>query len=141
MEETSSPVLLEHLFRREAGRIVSWLIGLPLAGAIAILFLPRQTPGILRWTTLLVMGGTLAASLLLLDAPIQMTQYQPQTGYIEMTNTGTATWKAGVVKLAPIPRDTPSDFQAPSWLSPTRVSTLAAAPLKLLHRLAEPLGG
>src|ERR1700722_6331451 len=28
MEEASSPVLLEHLFRREAGRIVSWLIGL-----------------------------------------------------------------------------------------------------------------
>jgi RNA polymerase sigma-70 factor (ECF subfamily) len=28
MEETSSPVLLEHLFRREAGRIVSWLVGL-----------------------------------------------------------------------------------------------------------------
>ena len=28
MEEASSPMLLEHLFRREAGRIVSWLIGL-----------------------------------------------------------------------------------------------------------------
>lgn len=28
MEEPSSPVLLEHLFRREAGRIVSWLAGL-----------------------------------------------------------------------------------------------------------------
>jgi RNA polymerase sigma-70 factor, ECF subfamily len=28
MEEPSSPVLLEHLFRREAGRIVSWLVGL-----------------------------------------------------------------------------------------------------------------
>jgi RNA polymerase sigma-70 factor (ECF subfamily) len=28
MVETSSPVLLEHLFRREAGRIVSWLVGL-----------------------------------------------------------------------------------------------------------------
>ena len=28
MEEASSPVLLEHLFRREVGRIVSWLIGL-----------------------------------------------------------------------------------------------------------------
>ena len=28
MVEASSPVLLEHLFRREAGRIVSWLVGL-----------------------------------------------------------------------------------------------------------------
>lgn len=28
MEESSSPVLLEHLFRRQAGRIVSWLAGL-----------------------------------------------------------------------------------------------------------------
>jgi RNA polymerase sigma-70 factor, ECF subfamily len=28
MKEPGSPVLLEHLFRREAGRIVSWLIGL-----------------------------------------------------------------------------------------------------------------
>jgi NADH-quinone oxidoreductase subunit M len=54
----------------ESPSLLSWLIGLPLAGAVAILFLPRQTPGILRWTTLLVMGGTLAASLLLLDAPM-----------------------------------------------------------------------
>jgi RNA polymerase sigma-70 factor, ECF subfamily len=28
MQESSSPVLLEHLFRREAGRIVAWLAGL-----------------------------------------------------------------------------------------------------------------
>lgn len=28
MEDASSPVLLEHLFRRQAGRIVSWLTGL-----------------------------------------------------------------------------------------------------------------
>jgi MYXO-CTERM domain-containing protein len=57
--------------------------------------------------------------------PIPMTVGAAQKGSIDMTNTGTATWKAGVVKLAPIPRDQPSPFQAPSWLSPTRVSTLA----------------
>ena len=28
MDEQSSPVLLEHLFRREAGRMVAWLAGL-----------------------------------------------------------------------------------------------------------------
>src|SRR6202789_2151194 len=28
MQESGSPVLLEHLFRREAGRIVAWLSGL-----------------------------------------------------------------------------------------------------------------
>jgi NADH-quinone oxidoreductase subunit M len=54
----------------ESPALLSWLIGLPLAGAVAILFLPRQTPGLVRWTTLLVMGGTLAASLLLLETPM-----------------------------------------------------------------------
>jgi NADH-quinone oxidoreductase subunit M len=54
----------------ESPTLLSWLIGLPLAGAVAILFLPRQTPGVLRWTTLLVMLGTLAASLLLLETPM-----------------------------------------------------------------------
>ena len=48
------------------------------------------------------------------------------TGYIELTNTGSQTWKAGTTKLAPIPRDTPSPFADASWLSPTRVSTVAA---------------
>ena len=48
------------------------------------------------------------------------------TGYIELTNTGTQTWKTGTTKLAPIPRDKPSPFADKSWLSPTRVSTVAA---------------
>jgi hypothetical protein len=47
-------------------------------------------------------------------------------GFIELTNTGTQTWKAGTTKLATIPRDKPSPFADPSWLSPTRVSTVAA---------------
>jgi NADH-quinone oxidoreductase subunit M len=54
----------------ESPTLLSWLIGLPMAGAAAILFLPRQTPAVLRWTTMLVMFGTLAASLLLLQVPM-----------------------------------------------------------------------
>jgi MYXO-CTERM domain-containing protein len=48
------------------------------------------------------------------------------TGYIELTNSGTQTWKSGTTKLAPIPRDTASPFADKSWLSPTRISTVAA---------------
>jgi lysozyme len=48
------------------------------------------------------------------------------TGYIELTNSGTQPWKAGTTKLAPIPRDKPSAQADKSWLSPTRVSTVAA---------------
>jgi hypothetical protein len=47
-------------------------------------------------------------------------------GYFELTNTGTQTWKAGVTKLAPIPRDKSSPFADSTWLSPTRVSSVAA---------------
>lgn len=47
----------------EVPNLLSWLIGLPLAGAVAILFLPRQAPRLLKATTFLVMIGTLIASL------------------------------------------------------------------------------
>jgi NADH-quinone oxidoreductase subunit M len=50
----------------EPATLLAWLIGLPTAGAIAILFLPRQAPRLLKATTLLVMIGTLAASIPLL---------------------------------------------------------------------------
>jgi hypothetical protein len=48
------------------------------------------------------------------------------TGSFQLTNTGTQAWKAGTVKLAPIPRDVASPFADPKWLSPTRISTVAA---------------
>jgi len=48
------------------------------------------------------------------------------TGYIELTNSGTQPWKAGTTKLAPIPRDKASAFADKSWLSTTRISTVAA---------------
>ncbi len=51
----------------ESHSILSWLIALPMLGAIAILFLPRQTPGLLKGTTLFIMAGTLIASLPLLS--------------------------------------------------------------------------
>jgi NADH-quinone oxidoreductase subunit M len=54
----------------EPPTLLSWLIGLPIAGAMAILFLPRQTPGLLRWVTLLIMFGTLGASVILLGVPM-----------------------------------------------------------------------
>jgi NADH-quinone oxidoreductase subunit M len=50
----------------EPATLLSWLIGLPFVGAIAILFLPRQAPRLLKTTTLFVMLGTLFASLPLL---------------------------------------------------------------------------
>ncbi|MBX3189328.1 MAG: NADH-quinone oxidoreductase subunit M [Labilithrix sp.] len=50
----------------ESTSLLSWLIGLPLAGAIAILFLPRQAPRLLKATTLLVMFATMLATIPLL---------------------------------------------------------------------------
>ena len=48
------------------------------------------------------------------------------TGWVKLKNIGTETWKAGTVKLAPIPRDKPSPFASPSWLSDHRISTPSA---------------
>jgi hypothetical protein len=59
-------------------------------------------------------------------APYSVHQGDVATGYIELTNTGTQPWKAGTTKLAPIPRDKASPFADKSWLSPTRISTVAA---------------
>jgi MYXO-CTERM domain-containing protein len=61
-------------------------------------------------------------------APTALTVHEGDVakGFIELTNTGAKPWKAGTTKLAPIPRDKPSPFADASWLSPTRVSTVAA---------------
>jgi GH25 family lysozyme M1 (1,4-beta-N-acetylmuramidase) len=48
------------------------------------------------------------------------------TGWVKLKNTGKQTWKKNVVKLAPIPRDQPSPYQAPSWLTAARISTVTA---------------
>lgn len=48
-------------------------------------------------------------------------------GYVDVKNTGTADWTPNATKLAPTPRDKPSAAGGAGWLSPTRVSTVAAA--------------
>ena len=53
--------------RAESTTLLSWLIGLPLAGAVAILFLPRQAPRVLRGVTMLVMFATIALTIPLLN--------------------------------------------------------------------------
>ena len=60
---------------RRAATLLTWLIGLPLAGAIAILFLPRQSPKLLRVVTLGTMLGTLFASIPLLRVDMGRTYH------------------------------------------------------------------
>jgi NADH-quinone oxidoreductase subunit M len=50
----------------ESTHLLSWLIGLPLGGAVAILFMPRQSPRLLKATTFIIMMVTLFASVALL---------------------------------------------------------------------------
>ncbi len=50
----------------ESATILSWLIGLPFAGAIAILFLPRQSPALLKAVTFVVMIATFFVAMPLL---------------------------------------------------------------------------
>ena len=57
---------------------------------------------------------------------VSLTVGQTATGSIDLKNTGAKTWPAGVVRLAPIPRDAASSFASASWVSPTRVSANAA---------------
>jgi NADH-quinone oxidoreductase subunit M len=59
----------------EAGHLLSWIVWLPLVGALAVLFVPRQSHGALRWTTLLVMAVTFAVSLAILRVPMGRTYH------------------------------------------------------------------
>jgi NADH-quinone oxidoreductase subunit M len=54
----------------EARHLLSWIIGLPVLTAVAVLFLPRQSHGLLRGTTLVSMLATLALSVPLLRVPM-----------------------------------------------------------------------
>ncbi len=54
----------------ESKSLLSWLLRLPLGGAIAVLFLPRQAPRVLRGVTMGLMFATLATSLVLLRVPM-----------------------------------------------------------------------
>jgi NADH-quinone oxidoreductase subunit M len=62
----AAPAEGEAAAANEMPSLLAWLIGLPIAGAIAILFLPRQAPRLLKATTLIVMFGTFAAAIPLL---------------------------------------------------------------------------
>ena len=76
------------------------------------------------------------------QGPIQLTIGETGMGYVEWKNVGTATWKAGETKLAPTPRDKASPLADSAWLSPTRVSTLAAdVPPGATGRFTLPLRG
>ncbi len=54
----------------EPKHLLSWLLALPLGGAVAVLFLPRQAPRLLKATTLILMLVTLAACAPLLSVPM-----------------------------------------------------------------------
>jgi lysozyme len=60
------------------------------------------------------------------DPALAMAVGEEIDGFFELKNVGTATWKAGVTKLAPTPRDKPSPLGNDGWLSGTRVSALDA---------------
>jgi len=64
------PSAIEDELPTEWPHLLNVLIGLPLLGSFAILFLPRQSPKLLRGFTLAVLLATLAASLLLLRVPM-----------------------------------------------------------------------
>jgi NADH-quinone oxidoreductase subunit M len=51
----------------ESTTLLSWIMALPLVGALAVLFLPRQAPKLIQGFTLIVMMGTLAIALPLLS--------------------------------------------------------------------------
>ncbi len=59
----------------ESGHLLSWVVWMPLVGAIAVLFVPRQSHATLRWTTLLVMAATLALSLPLMRVQMGRTYH------------------------------------------------------------------
>jgi len=54
----------------EGGHLLSWTIGLPMAGAVVVLLLPRAAERFQQMTTLVVMLGTFALALPLLRVPM-----------------------------------------------------------------------
>lgn len=60
------------------------------------------------------------------QTPLTIGVGQATEAWIDLKNVGSETWKAGVTKLAPTPRDQASPLATSEWLSPTRVSTVSA---------------
>ncbi len=71
-------------------------------------------------------GTFLAQTFPLAPAAVTVSLGAVAKGTIQLTNTGTKPWIAGTTKLAIIPREQASSFADTSWLSPTRVATVAA---------------
>ncbi len=59
------------------------------------------------------------------DGFVVVEQGSTAQGYVDVRNDGHVTWDS-TVRLAPTPRDQPSDVAAASWMSPTRVATADA---------------
>src|SRR6202035_2495869 len=59
----------------ETAHLLSWIVFLPIGGAIAVLFMPRQSHAALRWTTVGLMLATLVVSLPLLRIPMGRTYH------------------------------------------------------------------
>ncbi len=74
--------------------------------------------------------------------PLTIGVGQSVQAWIDLKNVGSETWKAGVTKLAPTPRDQASPLATSAWLSPTRVSTPSAdVPPGATGRFLIPLEG
>ncbi|MSP61319.1 MAG: hypothetical protein EXR72_13435 [Myxococcales bacterium] len=58
-------------------------------------------------------------------APLVLTVGETVDGWIDFKNIGTDKWPAGATRLAPTPRDQPSQVAGPGWIAPHRVSSLA----------------
>jgi hypothetical protein len=61
------------------------------------------------------------------EGSVKLEEGETVDGWFELRNTGTATWSPSLTRLAPTPRDQASPLADPSWLSPARVSGVAAS--------------
>ncbi|WP_394820753.1 NuoM family protein [Pendulispora albinea] len=57
----------------ESAQLLAWIIGIPIAGSVIVLLLPRESPRILQGATLFLMFATLALSLPLLSVDMGRT--------------------------------------------------------------------
>lgn len=67
---SNAPVAVSEVAPAEWPHLLNLLIGLPLVGAVAVLFMPRQMLSLLRGFTYLVLGIGFVASLWLLSVPM-----------------------------------------------------------------------
>lgn len=80
----------------EAKHLLTWVVALPIVGAIGILFVPRQAHAALRGATLSLMLITLAAALPLLRVSMggRTTSTKTSSGSLVSASTITSRWTA-----------------------------------------------